>query len=202
MENNRLVNSTGFFVSSATTLAISAMLIEYILFPLMSFFEFSFIAVLFIASLYLRSRLLHLVGKNSSDLLSRIAYITTSALGIVMLLVFVYFGLQEQNVTFSLSHYSFNPYLMTIAAIWAVYSFIEIFVVNGMSKKYSNFRYLTYFSIILVALSVSLIGYVQLLLPIALILLSISTFISGLRVYSCDYRDYSKKRSVLYNRDI
>ena len=190
METDRLINSSGFFISSLTTVSLAVMLFEYIISPLISLFNFSFIIILFLLSVYLRSRFFHKIAYISEKPLSKITYITTFIMGLLSLFVFIYFGLQTLNVTFQLNHYSFNPYLMAISLIWAAYSSIEILTVNTVSDKYQKSLYLSYFSVIIVVLSVFIIGYIDVILPIALLVLSISTAISGIRIYSQDYTAY------------
>ncbi len=198
METERLTNASGFFISSITTLSLAVMLLSYIRSQLISLFEFSFIIIIFLASLYLRYREFHKVWNIESKSFARITSVTTLILGVLLLAVFLYFGVKTQDVTFPLSHYSLNPYFIVMGVIWLVYSIIEISAVNKLSDKYSNFRYLAYFSSVLTLVALITVGYVELLLPIALLLVTVSTFISGIRIYYHSYNGENRKFKGVY----
>ncbi|EFD93131.1 MAG: hypothetical protein BJBARM5_0142 [Candidatus Parvarchaeum acidophilus ARMAN-5] len=198
METERLTNASGFFISSITTLSLAVMLLSYIRSQLISLFEFSFIIIIFLASLYLRYREFHKVWNIESKSFARITSVTTLILGVLLLAVFLYFGVKTQDVTFPLSHYSLNPYFIVMGVIWLVYSIIEISTVNKLSDKYSNFRYLAYFSSVLTLVALITVGYVELLLPIALLLVTVSTFISGIRIYYHSYNGENRKFKGVY----
>ncbi|EFD92221.1 MAG: hypothetical protein BJBARM5_1085 [Candidatus Parvarchaeum acidophilus ARMAN-5] len=198
METERLTNASGFFISSITTLSLAVMLLSYIRSQLISLFEFSFIIIIFLASLYLRYREFHKVWNIESKSFARITSVTTLILGVLLLAVFLYFGVKTQDVTFPLSHYSLNPYFIAMGVIWLVYSIIEISAVNKLSDKYSNFRYLAYFSSVLTLVALITVGYVELLLPIALLLVTVSTFISGIRIYYHSYNGENRKFKGVY----
>ena len=182
MEANRLISASGFFISAITTLSLAVLAVEYIRSDLISFFPFSFILVLYLFGLYLRSREFRRIGRYGQFFLTKISFLTTSSLGITAAMIFLYFG-AVQTVTYPLDHYSFNVFFIAIAAVWAVYSLIELYVIDKVSAENRNMSYFTVACIITAVSSVFLLGYFDLLLPIALVLLSISTFLSGMRIY-------------------
>jgi hypothetical protein len=71
-----------------------------------------------------------------------------------------------------------------MAAIWTVYSALELYMVNQISSvtRYKNANYLTITAIVLVDLSFLLMNHFVYILPIALLLLSVSTVFSGIRL--------------------
>lgn len=183
MEAEVITRQAGFFISALTTLSLAVLAIEFILNYRLSFFPFSFIIVLYLAGLYLRNRFWRKAWKNDRKILFRYSYIIIWILGIALLLTFLYFG-DSQITVFPLSHYAVNLYLLLIALLWTVYSVFELYMVNSISSlaKYKNANYLAIAAIVLVDLSFFLMNHFVYILPISLLLLSMSTFISGVRV--------------------
>ena len=183
MEAEVLIRQSGFFISALTTLSLAIFSIEFILNYELSFFIFSFIIILYLASLYLRNRFWRKVWKRDRKALFRYSNIIIWILGIALLAVFIYFG-NSQNIVYHLSHYALNSYLIIMAAIWTVYSALELYMVNQISSftRYKNANYLTITAIVLVDLSFLLMNHFVYILPIALLLLSVSTVFSGIRL--------------------
>ncbi|MCL4362582.1 MAG: hypothetical protein OH338_00345 [Candidatus Parvarchaeota archaeon] len=183
MEAEVLTRQAGFFLSSLTTISLAVLSIEFILDYKLSFFPFSFIIVLYLAGLYLRNRFWRKAWKKDRKTLFRYSYVIIWIIGIALLLIFLYFG-NSQITVFPLGHYALNPYLLLIALLWTVYSVFEIYMVNSISSlaKYKNANYLAIAAIVLVDLSFLLMNHFVYILPISLFLLSLSTFVSSIRV--------------------
>ena len=183
MEAEDLIRQSGFFISALTTICLAFLSIEFISNYELSFFPFSFIIILYITGLYLRNRFWRKAWKGDRKTLFRYSNIIIWILGIALIAVFLYFG-NSQIAVYPLSHYAFNPYLLLIALIWTGYSAFEIYMVNEISAltEYKNANYLAIASIILVDLSFLVMNHFVYILPISLLLLSISTIISGIRL--------------------
>ncbi len=185
METKKLLNSSGFFISAITAISLSYMLFSYLHSDLISLFPFSFILVLYTAGIYLRSRRWRNTERRETYPIFRYSYILIPIMAAFFLIVFFYFG-ARQITTYALSHYSFNFYILLMAAIWTVYSSIEIV----MSKKeipLGKFLYVYIFSVVFTDLSILLIGYQPVLLPISLLVIAVSSFSLGAKAYRMDY---------------
>ena len=125
MEAEVLTRQAGFFLSSLTTISLAVLSIEFILDYKLSFFPFSFIIVLYLAGLYLRNRFWRKAWKNDRKILFRYAYIIIWILGIVLLLIFFYFG-NSQIIIYTLSHYP--AYLGTLTFLFIAYVLLLVFV--------------------------------------------------------------------------
>ncbi len=183
MEAEVLTRQAGFFLSSLTTISLAVLSIEFILDYKLSFFPFSFIIVLYLAGLYLRNRFWRKAWKKDRKTLFRYSYVIIWIIGIALLLIFLYFG-NNQIVIYPLSHYALNFYLLLIALLWTVYSALELYMVDSISSlaKYKNANYLAIAAILLVDISFFVMNRFVYILPISLILLSVSTLVSGIRV--------------------
>ncbi len=183
MEAEVLTRQAGFFISALTTLSLAILSIEFILDYKLSFFPFSFIIVLYLAGLYLRNQFWRKAWKKDRKTLFRYSYVIIWILGIALLLIFLYFG-SNQIVIYPLSHYALNFYLLLIALLWTVYSALELYMLDNISSlvKYRNANYLSIAAILLIDLSFLLMNHFVYILPISLLLLSISTLISGIRL--------------------
>jgi hypothetical protein len=183
MEAEVLFRQSGFFISAITTISLAILSIEFISDYRLSFFPFSFIIVLYLTGLFLRNRSWRKTWKNDRKMLFRYSYIIIWILGIAFLSIFLYFG-NSQIVIYPLSHYALNFYLILIALIWTVYSAFELYMIDSISSltKYKKANYLTVAAIILVDVSFFVIRYFVYMLPASLIILSLSTVISGLRL--------------------
>ena len=183
MEAEVLARQSGFFVSAVTTLSLAVLSIEFILNYKLSLFPFSFIIVLFLVSMFLRNVFWKKAWKKDKKALFKYSNVIIWALGIALLLVFIYFG-SMQTVTYKLEGYALNPYLLVIAAIWTIYSALELYMVDSISSmtKYGKANYLAIAAIVLVDLSFLVMNRFVYILPISLILLSVSTLVSGIRL--------------------
>ena len=183
MEAEVLTRQAGFFISSLTAISLAILSIEFILDYKLSFFPFSFIIVLYLAGLYLRNRFWRKAWKKDRKALFRYSYAIVWILGLALLFTFLYFG-NSQIVVYPLGHYALNFYLLVIAFIWTVYSALELYMVYGISSlaKYKNANYLSISAIVLVDLSFLLMNHFVYILPISLLLLSISTLVSSIRL--------------------
>ena len=183
MEAEVLIRQSGFFISALTTISLALLSIEFISNYKLSFFPFSFIIILYIAALYLRNRFWRKAWKGDSKTVFRYSNIIVWSLGIAAIALFVYFG-NSQIIVYPLSHYAFNVYLLLIAFIWTVYSAFEIYMVNEISSltKYKNANYLAVSAIFLVDISFIVMNHFVYILPISLLLLSVSSLVSGVRL--------------------
>ncbi len=183
MEAEVLIRQSGFFISAITTISLALLSIEFISDYRLSFFPFSFIIILYLAGLYLRNRFWRKAWKGDRKTLFRYSYIIIWIFGIALIALFLYFG-NSQTVVYPLSHYAFNLYLLLIALIWTVYSFFEIYMINQISAlaRYKNANYIAVTSIILVDLSFLIMNRFVYILPVSLLLLSVSNVIAGIRL--------------------
>ena len=183
METEVLTRQSGFFISAITTVSLAALSIEFISNYKLSFFPFSFIIVLYLAGLYLRNSFWRKAWKKDRNMLFRYSAVIIWILGIALLSVFIYFG-SIQEIVYKLGSYAFNPYLLVMAAIWTAYSALELYMINGISSlsKYKNANYLAMAAIVLVDLSFLTINHFVYILPISLLLLSVSTLVSSIRL--------------------
>jgi hypothetical protein len=74
-------------------------------------------------------------------------------------MIFLYFG-AVQTVTYPLDHYSFNVFFIAIAAVWAVYSLIELYVIDKVSAENRN---MSYFTVACIITAVSSVFFARLL---------------------------------------
>jgi len=183
MEAEVLIRQSGFFISAITTISLALLSIEFISDYRLSFFPFSFIIILYLAGLYLRNRFWRKAWKGDRKTLFRYSYIIIWIFGIALIALFLYFG-NSQTVVYPLSHYAFNLYLLLIALIWTVYSAFEIYMINQISAltRYKNANYIAVTSIILVDLSFLIMNRFVYILPVSLLLLSVSNVIAGIRL--------------------
>lgn len=194
METNRFINAAGFFVSSITALALALLVIDYIRNYLISLFPFSFIVIIYFLSIYLRSRMYRHLEKPIGFL--KMSWIVIPILGVINVFLFIYFG-SHNITTYPLNNYGFNPYLITIAILWSVYSFIELVNVKRLSNRFAYSHYITISAVILVLISTIFLGAITFLLPIAFIIVSISSFFLGIKVYNSEE---IQKESILIKK--
>ncbi|MGC8533689.1 MAG: hypothetical protein ACP5MV_03640 [Candidatus Parvarchaeum sp.] len=185
MEAEVLTRQAGFFISALTTISLAVLSIDFISDYRLSFFPFSFIIVLYLAGLYLRNGFWRRAWKNDSKKLFRYSHIIIWIFGIALLFVLLYFG-NSQIVIYPLSYYALNFYLVLAALIWTVYSALELYMIHNISSltNYKNADYLALAAIITVDISFLIMNRFVYILPISFLLLSVSTFVSGIRVES------------------
>ncbi len=181
MEMIRIVRSSGFFLSSAVTIGIGIMLLEIIATPIASLFWTLILVPIFFGSLVLRSRLWLSAYRRSID--RNLVYLVTALalipLGIVIFVLFTVYA-SMQTVLLSLSEYAGVSYLIVIAAVWSIYSLMELLCVYKLFGKSFLPIGLLIASIALIDLSIvfALRLYVY-LLPSAMFLLSLTTAVIG-----------------------
>ncbi len=181
MEQIKLENSLGFFLSSIATLGIGVMLLEMTKSTLISLYPFSFILVFFLSGLGVRSIAWRRLYKDHEGLWYLVSFIAVPVLGVVLLILFFLFA-SQQLILFSPSHYSGTTLLIYMAAVWTVYSLIEfknIFTsFSGILKKLIDIQIV---AIIFMDASLIAIGSISsYVLPLAFFLLAVSTAVIGL----------------------
>ncbi|MCL5017743.1 MAG: hypothetical protein M1573_00660 [Candidatus Parvarchaeota archaeon] len=181
MEQIKLENSLGFFLSSIATLGIGVMLLEMTKSTLISLYPFSFILVFFLSGLGVRSIAWRRSYKDLEGLWYLVSFIAVPVFGVVLLILFFLFA-SQQLILFSPSHYSGTTLLIYMAAVWTVYSLIEfknIFTsFSGIFKKLIGIQLA---AIIFMDASLIAIGSISsYVLPLAFFLLAVSTAVIGL----------------------
>ncbi len=186
METSRVLDSLGFFLSVLVTLSLAVLSIDLLQLNAAQLPTFVLILPVFTGSIILRTLTWKKVYSASHKTLHLFTAIFVLVFGLSLLVGFIYYA-SSQLALASLENYSGLASISTLPIIilsllWLTYSLFEF------SSLYSLFKNkilrLVRFSIVPIALTESAIvffdGYSGYLLPIGLVLLSITTFIAAL----------------------
>ncbi len=181
MDLQRLVNASGFFLSSAVTVSLAVMFIEMISSNLVPFFDFWFILPLFLGSVLLRYTAWKRAYATSGSLVRIIASLMVLILGFVFLLSFLIYAM-PQTITYYLQDYSGNLTLIAISMFWLAYSLSEYAALyNSFEKPVFRLVRLIIIPIFFVEASlIFLLNYSSYILSVSLFTLAALTALAGL----------------------
>ncbi len=182
METAKLAGSLGFFISALTELMVAVLFLEIIISTRISLGNFSFILVLFIFSLVIRTQNWRRLGLRSKNLLHRYTWLFVLLLGLIAVIYFLYFA-SSQMILLPLQDYAGTLTLAVIAALWSVYTALEILFRYSPKKKIDRSIALSIASIIVVDSSVFLGILSAYALPAAMLFLAASSVVTGIAAF-------------------
>ncbi len=178
MEANRLIRASGFFVSAFTEASIAAVLFEIAYSQLVSLAGFSFIIALFVLSLALRAQTWKRLGVRSVSFIRRITWLLVLILGLALLVEFLVFA-YSQTVLLPLQDYAGNPSLVLMAALWTVYSLLEVYFRRSAGNWRGYPIALSIASVVILDVSVFALSLSAYVLPAAMLVLAASSVVTG-----------------------
>ena len=178
MELDDLIAGSGFLFTGFADISISIAILSVIQSALISLSSFFFIVPLFVAGFGLRGLWLWKTYKKEKRILYATASFLTVLLGSAVMIGLSIFVINLLDVL-PVSSYEGNPYLVSLAALWTVYTVMEavILLKNG-GKLAGACSYGMIFGIALVDASILyIISIFQWMLPAAIAFVALLNFV-------------------------